>query len=161
VSEDLERIKAFADAIAGSGFSAVRDALVSLGEGESWSPELAELVTSRVELIHPDIVLDMRELNMTGVVYPPEVARGVRQWIRFWTAWFEPWDDFRWVSEWEDLEPGVVIQEAWIDMRGRASGAATSVHQWHRWEIFDGKVMRLSCHTSREAALAGPKPSSR
>ncbi len=154
-------MKSLADTFAGSQFPVVRDALAEIAAGRVPPSNTVDLVAAQMRQIHPDVVLDLRELEVMDIIYPSRVARGFRQWAEFWSAWFEAWEALESQDEWEDVEPGVVLQEVRLELSGRSSGAKISMHQWHRFEVYEGKLMRLSCHQSREAALAGPGPVSR
>jgi hypothetical protein len=157
---ELQIVQAFNAGFTGR-MAELRDWLVALRDGDQVSEEMTEFLRELMVSIHPDVVLDMRELDQIHVIYPARIARGLREWTEFWTAWLEPWDEFRWDGEWELIGPGVVLQDVTIEMSGRTSGVATSMHQWHRWEVFEGTVRRLSAHPTREAALAGPEAMSR
>ena len=107
-----------------------------------------------LQVFSPDA--EMRD--MANAPDQASVLRGVDAIREAWLLWAAEFDEFRAeVEEWIDAGDAVIAQAHWQG-RGKASGVSIDVHQFDRYELEDGKVVRaIFGFKSKEEALAPPR----
>ncbi len=76
---------------------------------------------------------------------------GVREFFRHWVGPFDEWG-FELVDTMDVGDSIVAHVHQWG--RGKGSGATVETRHWHVWTVHHGKVVRVTLHVDREAALA-------
>ncbi len=136
---------------ASTPFEVLRENLLAATDFDSASGRMKELGYEIPDLIDPEV-----EIPPEGIAGLRDEAgfRGRDGWIRFWAAWFEPWEDYRWEpTNCEQVGDQVVI-DSFNKARGRESGAPVEWWNTQVWTVRQGRVTRLVGYETREEAMA-------
>ena len=136
-------------------FETVREEFLAAPDFETAAHRMTELGYEIPDLIDP------------GVEIPPEGIAGLRDeagfvgrdgWVRFWAAWFEPWEEYEWeTTNWEQVGDHVLI-DGLNRARGRESGAPVEWWNTQVWTVRQGKIVRVVGYGTREEALTALRP---
>jgi hypothetical protein len=136
-------------------FETLREEFLAAPDWETAARRMTELGYEIPDLIDP------------GVEIPAEGIAGLRDeagfvgwdgWVRFWAAWFEPWEGYEWeTTNWEEIGDHVVL-DGLNRARGRESGAPVEWWNTQVWTVRGGKIVRVVGYGTREEALAALRP---
>jgi ketosteroid isomerase-like protein len=106
-------------------------------------------------VIDPDVKWEPPPNAPTAGTY-----RGPREAHAEVDTWTEPWDDFSWEPKQVILGRDRFVVVGDMAGRGRASGIATEVEEFHVWTLRDRRVVRMQMFLDRGEALvaAGLSP---
>jgi ketosteroid isomerase-like protein len=102
------------------------------------------------EVLAPDVVFeDPGVPDSVGEVY-----HGHDGVLKAWQRWSEPWQEF--TTELEEIYDGgdKVVSIHRADLRGKESGAPTTLRYCYVYTIRDGRVSHFRTYFDREEALA-------
>jgi tRNA dimethylallyltransferase len=144
-------VRRLVDWFAATPFELVRETFLAAPDFESASRRIKEAGYAIPDVIDPDVEI------------PPEGVAGVRDdagfrgrdgFIKFWAAWFEPWEAYEWAPEnWQQVGDAVVIDTV-NRARGRGSGAPVEWTNAQIWTARDGRITRVVGYETREQAMA-------
>jgi ketosteroid isomerase-like protein len=101
--------------------------------------ELGDLGALMLELVDPEVVIDMSHLRRRFVA--GDRWEGVDGWIRFWADWLTPWRDFRYETGDHDQIGDHVIRAVRIVARGMDSGVPVEWSSVQLWTFREGRIV--------------------
>ena len=105
-------------------------------------------------LIHPDFVME----TLPGQAAEPQVYRGQEGMRRWWESFYEFMDEVRIEPlNYRDAGDGMVMMEAMLWARGKASGIETSQRAFLLCTSVDGLLTRIDFFDSVEEGLAAAR----
>ena len=104
-----------------------------------------------LEICDPDLKW---EVGGAGMWPDAETYEGHEGLLRFWSAWVENWEDYRFEQA-EAVDVGdAVVTEQRHKARGKGSGAEVDWRFGGIWTFRDGKLIRHEAFPTRADALA-------
>src|SRR5205807_6242913 len=114
------------------------------------SSEQAAGLASMLDLLAPDIEMDMSAMDMPGF----GVFRGLAGVREFFIRWLEVWEHYSWTfSNWREVREHVIV-DAEARATGTSSGADVVLGHCHVFTWRDGKMLRWRVFPDRGSALA-------
>jgi hypothetical protein len=151
--ENVEIVRQLHEAFEAIGMGRVRDIAADASGIES-ADELGGLGELIAQHIDPEIEVILVGTSLALPDVPPGLPlRGFEGWIRFWRAWFEPWERFE-VEYGNFATAGdhVVLDKA-ISASGRESGVPVEVQISEVWTVRNRRIVRHAIFDTRVEAL--------
>jgi ketosteroid isomerase-like protein len=128
---------------------------MSAADVELLRTNLASLAEEGYEVLLPLVHPDFEMETLPGQAAEPQVYRGVDGMRRWWESFYEFMDEVRIEPlEYHDAGEGMVMMEAMLHARGKASGVEASQRAFLLCTSVDGLLTRIDFFESVDDGLA-------
>jgi hypothetical protein len=137
---NVEALRRLDAAFHAADFARVQESLTTgQKDAVAQATELGDLGQLMLELVDPEVVIDMSHLSRRFVA--GDRWEGVGGWIRFWGDWLAPWREFRYETGDHEQIGDHVMRGVRIAATGMDSGVPVEWSSVQVWKFREGRIV--------------------